>query len=217
MEAKRLVFGMETHPVQVSYTTREILRAAYQKLGIDLEFRELPRRRALMMAEAGELDGESVRVKGFEAAHPTLMPVPVPIGVASARLYSKQADLRIRSWADLSSLRVAIPMGVVAVEHKLKDHTRITPVVNTLEALRLVAGDAVDVVIVTEIEGAMPLNLGPGVARLPDGLDPVPVYHYLHQRHADLVPKVETIMRAMEKSGEIARITRASAANAARR
>jgi hypothetical protein len=59
-----------------------VLRQAYARLDIELKTQVLRLRRALLMAESGELDGDLMRNAGVLQNSPSLLKVRVPVAVA---------------------------------------------------------------------------------------------------------------------------------------
>jgi polar amino acid transport system substrate-binding protein len=50
------------------------------------------------------------------------------------------------------------------------------------------------------------LKLDRKVRPLSPALEHIPLYHFLHERHRDLVPRVEKALREMQASGELERV-----------
>ena len=50
------------------------------------------------------------------------------------------------------------------------------------------------------------LHLDTVVRPLSPALEHIPLHHFLHERHRDLVPRVEKALQAMEASGELERL-----------
>ena len=50
------------------------------------------------------------------------------------------------------------------------------------------------------------LKLDRVVRPVEPALERIPLYHFLHQRHRELVPKVEKVIRDMQASGELERV-----------
>ena len=50
------------------------------------------------------------------------------------------------------------------------------------------------------------LGLEGKVQPLEPPLEHIPLYHFLHERHRDLVPKVGQMIRSMQASGELDRV-----------
>ena len=50
------------------------------------------------------------------------------------------------------------------------------------------------------------MHLDAALHPLSPALEHIPLYHYLHERHRELVPRVEKAMREMEASGELERV-----------
>jgi hypothetical protein len=53
------------------------------------------------------------------------------------------------------------------------------------------------------------LNLQARIHPLSPPLERIHIYHYLHERHRDLVPKVGKVIAQMEASGELAMLREA--------
>jgi len=53
------------------------------------------------------------------------------------------------------------------------------------------------------------LNLQARIYPLSPSLERIRIYHYLHERHRDLVPKVGKVIEQMETSGELATLREA--------
>jgi polar amino acid transport system substrate-binding protein len=82
------------------------------------------------------------------------------------------------------------------------------------ELFALLADGAVDAVVATELSGLVALSrqtAGAG-ARQAGVLDSYLRYHYLHRRHAALVPEIERVLKTMLLDGTIARIRAATVA-----
>ncbi|MCP4688479.1 MAG: hypothetical protein GY859_10530, partial [Desulfobacterales bacterium] len=75
---EKLVFsGLQNSKLGVM--VEEVLREAYQRIGIRAETKWLPGARALRMANDGEVDGAQLRVAGIRKKFTNLLMVPVPV------------------------------------------------------------------------------------------------------------------------------------------
>ena len=55
----------------------DIVRRAYQELGIQIKYKTYPAERALKLSNNGTADGELVRIKGIESKYPNLIRIPI--------------------------------------------------------------------------------------------------------------------------------------------
>ena len=52
---------------------------------------------------------------------------------------------------------------------------------------------------------APPLRAAGGISLSP-ALEHIPLYHFLHERHRELLPRIEKVVREMQASGELERV-----------
>ncbi|MFG6487345.1 substrate-binding periplasmic protein [Roseateles sp. BYS78W] len=191
---------------------RALLRRAFERLGLELQFEPLPLRRSLTMTLQGLLDGESLRIRELALKNPELLLVPVPLATVQVLGYVRQAGPRPRDEAALMTLRVGYPRGVVLLETWLADAPRRVEASTRNDLLRLLRAEVIDVALLTSAAGMPELepNDMTGLARLPAPLHQTPLYALLHQRHRELLPRLTAVLREMEDSGESARLRSAA-------
>jgi polar amino acid transport system substrate-binding protein len=191
---------------------RAILRRAFERLGLALQFEALPLRRSLPMTQQGLLDGEALRIRQLALNHPELLLVPVPIAIVQVLGYVRQGGLTPSDEAGLKALRLGYPRGVLLLEHWLADAPRKAEASTRADLLRLLRAEVIDVALLTSAAGLPELEPDDmrGLARLPTPLQVTPLYTLLHQRHRELLPRLAAVLREMEQSGESARLRSAA-------
>ena len=75
-----------------------ILKEAYNRLGIDFVFKELPNVRSLFTANKGDTDGEFMRLPGLEKTYTNLIMLSIPIAYVDIVVYTKYAEFEIEDW-----------------------------------------------------------------------------------------------------------------------
>ncbi len=183
----------------------KILKSIYQRVGIPIEFIEMPGRRALADSSAGTVDGEIHRIFSVGEDYPTLIRVPTPINYIEPTVFSKKADLKIDNCADLKPQRVGIVRGVRHAENCTKGLKNRQVVGNSQLLMKILDKDRVDAVITARINGLLQLRKlnFEGIHALSPPLSREPLYHYLHEKHRDLVPKIDQVIQEMEKDGTL--------------
>ena len=116
------------------------------------------------------------RVKAFERDYPNLIPVPVPVNHLQGTAFSKNGGIELRGWESLRGYTIGITRGMKFAE-------------------RGTAG----MVIIKKLKFE-------GIHALEPPLVRVDLYHFLHKRHAALVPKITESIRKLEASGRIEEI-----------
>jgi len=184
-----------------------VLKQAYRKLGIEVEYNPLPGERALQTANSGKVDGEVFRIINIQKKYPNLIPIPTPINILEAVAFSKQPDLIVSGWHSLSKLSIGIQVGIKFAERGTRGMSPV--LVDTNEQLfKMLNADRIDVAAVALTNGLKTLsklNLTSIYAVSPP-IQVFPLYHYLHKKHAALVPRLNTVLAEMAVSGDIKKI-----------
>ena len=190
----------------ISATAFRIVAEAYRRLDIHVEAVPLPAERALSSAAQGLTDGDTVRIAGTEQRYPQLRPVPVPILNVDSIAYTTGRKLQLRDWDDLRPYPLCLRQGIKVV-------------VNNTAGMEQVFGDSVPQVVQMLRAGRCQvailsqmawldidtLHAGPLRAHAPP-LASTPLYHYLHQRHQWLLPRLQRALLALRDEGRLAAI-----------
>ena len=73
----------------------EILKAAYAKLGITVEFLDVEAKRALALSSAGDVDGEIQRVAAVAQQYPTLIQLKPAINYIEPTVFTIALDFEV--------------------------------------------------------------------------------------------------------------------------
>ncbi|WP_328185420.1 transporter substrate-binding domain-containing protein [Marinobacter sp. OP 3.4] len=190
----------------------ELLRTAYDQLGINVVTRLVPSRRALLMADIGEVDGDLFRIADVGDQYPNLVRVPYPLLEGRLHAVTNNPGLvGLQSLGQLTTtdLRVAVRRGVIVAE-QTAEALGMTPVRTDSYAqiLAMLEWGRVDLALVSGIEGFSPLNdnAWDSVYVFPEAVTDFTLYHYLHRRHAGLAAPLARVLEQLEQNGEKARI-----------
>jgi len=188
----------------------QLIREAFQRLGLSVQILTLPAERALLNADAGIEDGNLIRVAGLEALYPNLRMVPEPVIVYDFVAFADRDDIHVAGWHSLISHSVGLIQGWKIVEANLPPGTHLTRARHPQQLFRLLAEGRVELVIYEQWQGLYWLQLLSldHIRELHPALAQRPMYIYLHRRHAHLIPRLTRVLRAMKADGSYWRIAR---------
>lgn len=194
------------------YVGGEMLRAVYAKLNIKLEFEDVPGKRALALSSAGEVDGEIQRIGTLSSDYPTLIQVTPAINYIEPAVFTTKLRFDVAGWNSIREYSIGIVRGVGSSEAGTRGMARVTATTSLENMIRMLDADRFEVMVTDLFSGLVAvrkLNLQTRIVPLSPPLERIHIYHYLHERHRDLVPKVGKVIAQMEASGELATLREA--------
>ena len=189
-------------PSPLAELCENVMRTAYERIGIEIEIQHLPGERALDMANNGEVDGELFRNATISQSYPNLIQIPVAIAHPEIMVFTKNLTFPVEGWESLRPYKISIQRGHKTAETKTEGMD-VFPGNTVEQEFFMVERGRVDVAIHTRMIGlAMlkQLNL-PDIHVLGPPLLVSNVYHYVHQKHAAVVPQLTTVLQGMEEEG----------------
>lgn len=184
----------------------EIVKEAYRRAGLEVKAEILPNERGIVSANNGDTDGDTMRVAGLEAKYPNLVRVPEPVMLFNVVAFTAGLNFDVKGWESLKPHSLCIVRGFKLGEIRTEGMNRELPA-NPEAALRMVRAGHCAVATMAESFWLMidEMKLGP-LRALDKPVESVPLYHYVHARHAGLVPKLADALKSMHKDGSIDRI-----------
>jgi polar amino acid transport system substrate-binding protein len=190
-----------------------ISQAAFRRIGMDFRLVSLPSERSLTSANAGEVDGEGLRVAGLESQYPNLIQVPEKYVRISFVAFAKDANISLDDgWNGLKPYRVAFITGWKMFEANASGAKVVNRVDKPEQLFQMLDAGRVDLALYTKADGvALARSLGlSSIAPLQPALKDVDMYLYLNRKHASLVPMLAQALRAMKADGAYNRILSSS-------
>lgn len=207
-QGNTLVFAVTTDDRFSKTMAQRVLSAAYKELGIDVAFMPLPIRRGYAQAEAGEVDGLGMTVTLELAAN--LLRIDVPISYEETAVWATRRDLVPNGFASLQPFLVGHIAGIRYFEHRLQG-MRTDPAPNLEALFRKLELGRTDVAVESRFNGCLVRQLGLNkVVLLQPSLEVLAGYHFVHNKHAALVPRITAVLRKMEGDGSIKKIQAAA-------
>lgn len=194
-----------------------VIREAYHRIGMDVEFRRFSAADALASSSTGQVDAELQRIDGISARYPGLVQVPIPINQSQAVAYSRKYRFPASGWHSLRPYRIGIVEGILFAEVNTSgmDVRSYASYADLLEAL---GNDEVEVGVMPRIEGRATLSAAArdDIVEMDGILETQFLYHYVHRSRRQLVDQLQPVLKAMLVGGETRRIYEQALADAAR-
>ncbi len=185
---------------------RIVLPQIYKNIGINVEVTPLPGNRAQYLANSGMQDGEIMRIStyGNEALNTVRVPTPYYY-LETTPFVLKNSDIVIKSKQDLAQYRVAKIRGVKHTNNITEGLIKLYDMSSTENMFKLLLSKKVDVVLTNTMDGnAAIARLGlQDMVEMKKPLARLPLYHYLHNKHDDLVPLIDREIKRLKTSREI--------------
>lgn len=184
-----------------------VLEEAYSRVGIGMDVQWHLGNTGLKMVDAGQIDAELQRVDGIEKTYKNLIQVPVPINFIHAGVFAKGLDFPVTGWHSLRSFSIGVVRGVVFTERGARDFSTV----ETTDYEQLLGGllkGRFDVAVMPRINGlaAIKKHKIQGIVELEGVLETLFLYHYVNRKNADLVPKLERVLKKMLHEGTTRRL-----------
>ncbi len=211
-QAQELIRLARIADIPDQYVGGEMLRAVYAKLNIRLEFEDVPGKRALALSSAGEVDGEIQRIGTLSRDYPTLVQVTPAINYIEPAVFTTKLHFDVAGWNSIRDYSIGIVRGVGSSEAGTRGMAQVTATTSLESMVKMLDADRFDVMVTDLFSGRVAvrkLNLEARIYPLSPPLERIHIYHYLHERHRDLVPKVGNVIAQMEANGELATLREA--------
>lgn len=184
----------------------EILKAVYRRLNVPIELVDLPAKRALLDSSTGQLDGEVHRNINVSYQYPTLLRVEPAINYIEPSVFVQNLRLDVKGWDSIREYRVGIVRGVGTSEDGTRGMQNVLAVTTLDQLMQALAAGRIDVAVSDAFSGLVVVReagLQDRISLLKPRMQRTDIYHYLHEKHRELVPKVEHVLREMEARGEL--------------
>jgi polar amino acid transport system substrate-binding protein len=193
--------------------SEQVLKEAYQRLGINTKYVILPAERALMASNRGEVDGEVMRRKDIEKTYKNLVIVPVSVVKLEGMAFVKKVSFKLAGWDSIKPYTIGIEIGVKWAEDGTKG-LKAVPVAHLTQAFSMLDVGRNDVVLASRIDGLQTIkNLKlKEIKALEPPLTTIQLFHFVHSKNVALIPKITKVLQDMEKEGRIQKIENQAAA-----
>lgn len=184
----------------------QVLEEAYHDLGVELEYRPLPRLRAEQLAAKGKIAGELGRLDGLEQQIPSLNRVPFKLYEFSIVLVANTKKCGLCTLPTIESL--AHVSGMRAPEQVIEENEFTNPVFKQTQfeqVAKLLNSGRIDGALLGDFQ-LRNLELDNTQDFVVYTMRREAGYHYLHDKFKHLVEPLYSKLNAMRGSGRIAQL-----------
>lgn len=195
---------------------RLVLDKAYDELGIATEYHYASGKQALTISARGEVDGELARIGAVAERFPTLVKVDAPIFMLQNAYFTVvEGGEKALSEEDLASSKVGQLEGIVRFDQITKEYSNVWHGRSYVELFEMLHAGQLDVVIGDLVAGQLTLSkMGlANIEVLGGAIHREPLYHYLHEKNAELATDIGAVLGRMNDSGELIEIIEKSIAD----
>ena len=133
---------------KIANAASSILVEAYDRLGYDVRFVQVPGERALIWSNEGRYaDAEMFRIDGLEKNYPNLIKVPISYLSMNMVAFTKTADPNLSGYDNLKDYHVAYRIGLKVVEENASKFSRVSKFADADKAFEMMDKGRIDVVI----------------------------------------------------------------------
>ena len=187
------------------FIASEILTKAYNRAGIQMKPLFIPLQESLNRSNAGLNDGEIARIQRITDYAPNLEIIPISVFSIEAVVFSKNKNIKIRSWSELKHHSLVIVKGSKFIEKGTEQIPR--QLASTYEeALEWLDSGKFDVAVLPRLAALKIIyeNKYDQISQISPALQKVDLFHFVHKKNVQLVPLITLELQKMNKSGEIA-------------
>lgn len=189
-----------------------VLPEIYRRIGIEISITPYPAKRAQGLTANGKTDGEIMRIYSYGLETPSVVRIPTSYSTLDTTAYvQKNSGISIKNRDDLKKYRIVKVRGVKHTENITSGLKNVHNLESPEQMMTYLKAGRADVALTNSMNGRKALTKLQYMDEIiPAGpaLNQEKLYNYLHIRHRFLVPKVDSVIKAMKASGELKRLNK---------
>ena len=185
-----------------------IAKAAFSRIGIEIEVLFLPAERSISAANDGLHDGELNRVEGMETIYPNLVRVNESMMDFEFVGFTKHGSLSGSGWESLKPYQVGLIKGWKILETNVGHFPNITYYHSARDLFHGLKLGRVDIVLYGKLIGyAVMKNMDMDhVKVLKPPFAVKKMYMYLHKKHRSIIPGLSHALKQVKQDGTYKKI-----------
>jgi polar amino acid transport system substrate-binding protein len=183
------------------------MEAAARRAGVKVVARPMSAERGVVQAVSGRIDGAVGRSMGVELKYPGLLRVSEPIYHYAPIAYSyRQIDMA-GGWEGLRGHSICIRLGLQLTTARTKGMAR-QQLADEVSMLRMLKEGGCEIAVMDRNDPVARAAMAsdPALLQLGPPLEEMPLFVYLHTRHAELAERLGRALREMRADGTMRRL-----------
>ena len=183
---------------------QRVMHEAFNRLGIPHVFVRFPPLRAINAANDGDADADVVRIADVAKGFPNLLAVPTPICQVDVAVYGRDRSVLDLTRAELGKRSFATTRGTFVLT-KYSEGLHASQMPSNQASFEALTNGRVDAAMMIYIDAELEIRKQKveGVERWPYFWASEPQYFLINKKHVELVPKIDAVLRQMQKEGLI--------------
>ena len=184
-----------------------VTEAAARRAGVSVVARPMSAERGIVQAVTGQIDGAVGRSMGVELKYPDLLRVPEPVYHYAPIAYSyKRIDMDA-GWDALRGHPICIRLGLQLTTTRTKGMMR-QQLADETSMLRMLKEGGCEIAVMDRNDPVARAAMAsdPALMQLGPPLEEMPLFIYLHKRHAALAERLGRALREMRADGTMRRL-----------
>ena len=191
--AKPIRIGTPLGETIQKHAIQQKISTAYQQLGYETQFIELPSQRRLMLLQEGLIDADLFRICELDNEHSDVIVVPAELDSMHLHAYSLDAD-KLNNWQQRRELLISHIRGFKMADQQQFAGKRVM-VSNAEQAFGLMLQGRVDIVLEDSFTAAQFLPQTPDNIKIAEqAVASFGVCHILSQQQQALLPALTDIL-----------------------
>ncbi|MBU2713013.1 substrate-binding periplasmic protein [Zooshikella harenae] len=180
-----------------------LYKEAFKRIGKEVIIQSLYAKRSLVRANAGEADGDALRLKNIHTLYPNLIRVPEPIWEVQLAAFTKSLNIKIKGWGSLKGYRIGYLNGWAFFDLHLNQFKYVHKSEYLSSLLLMLDRDRIDILLHSKLITQLYIKKNglTSIKMLQPVLKKQPAYLYLHKKHKQLVPALAMAFHRMKTDG----------------
>ncbi len=188
-----------------------IYTEAFKRMGKTFVYRYLPAKRASLMADNEQLDGEIGRVYNYNEGHPNLIRVEEPVFSVKISAFSTDPQIKLKGWKSLTGTdyKVEYTRGTYITTKnliKVVNKNNLSRISHWSQGIKKLAAGRTDIFIEVErtvLEALETSEFKNSNIHIAGVMEEQTIHTFLHIKHKVLASKLSAVLKEMKEEGWI--------------
>jgi hypothetical protein len=202
-EKQLTIASIDTLNWQINQSFENALRQVYKNAALSIKVVNLPSKRSIHLNRQGTLDGELLRASTVIDDYNFLLPLPTPLMVLRSNFYCLKQKI---CTSPPRNKYIGVTKGILSHKNYCQElRLNCLYFSDNDQAVNALLNKKVELILMTNFEiyaTSMSLNKDITLYYNEASLAPYYLYHYLHIKHKNLVPKLDRELKKLQASGQ---------------